>query len=48
MSGFSVFMTVLFVFAVIYVVLGAVYNHQVYGAKGLDLLPNLGKSKSRL
>ncbi|KAF8935102.1 hypothetical protein BGZ52_001447 [Haplosporangium bisporale] len=41
MSGFSVFMTVLFVFAVIYVVLGAVYNHQVYGAKGLDLLPNL-------
>ncbi|KAG0342785.1 hypothetical protein BG004_005590 [Podila humilis] len=41
MSGFGIFMTVLFVFAAIYVVLGAAYNHQVYGAKGLDLLPNL-------
>ncbi|KAG0358422.1 hypothetical protein BG005_002414 [Podila minutissima] len=41
MSGFSIFLTVLVVFAVIYVVLGAIYNHQVYGAKGLDLLPNL-------
>ncbi|KAG0056785.1 hypothetical protein BGZ83_003403 [Gryganskiella cystojenkinii] len=41
MSGFGVFMTILLVFGIIYVVAGAVYNHQVYGAKGLDLLPNL-------
>ncbi|KAG0067509.1 hypothetical protein BGZ89_005990 [Linnemannia elongata] len=40
MSGFSVFLTVFFSFAFIYLVLGAVYNHQVYGAKGLDLLPH--------
>ncbi|GJJ76851.1 autophagy-related protein 27 [Entomortierella parvispora] len=41
MSGFGVFMTVLIVLGLIYVIAGAVYNHQVYGAKGLDLLPNL-------
>ncbi|KAG0249745.1 hypothetical protein DFQ27_009813 [Actinomortierella ambigua] len=41
MSGFGVFFTILFVFGAIYLVVGAVYNHQVYGAKGLDLLPNL-------
>ncbi|KAF9147462.1 hypothetical protein BG015_010910, partial [Linnemannia schmuckeri] len=40
MSGFSVFLTVFFSFAFIYLALGAVYNHQVYGAKGLDLLPH--------
>ncbi|KAG0236088.1 hypothetical protein BGW41_000562 [Actinomortierella wolfii] len=41
MGGFGVFFTILFVFGAIYLVLGAIYNHQVYGAKGLDLLPNL-------
>ncbi|KAG0311489.1 hypothetical protein BGZ97_011844 [Linnemannia gamsii] len=40
MSGFSVFLTVFFSFAFIYLVLGAVYNHQVYGAKGFDLIPH--------
>ncbi|KAF9909852.1 hypothetical protein EC991_007842 [Linnemannia zychae] len=40
MGGFSVFLTVLFSFAFVYLVLGAVYNHQVYGAKGLDLIPH--------
>ncbi|KAF9185855.1 hypothetical protein BGZ51_002405 [Haplosporangium sp. Z 767] len=40
-GGFSVFLTVFFVLGLIYVVVGAVYNHQVYGAKGLDLLPNI-------
>ncbi|KAF9085208.1 hypothetical protein BGX29_010352 [Mortierella sp. GBA35] len=40
MSGFGVFMTVLLSFGLVYIVLGAVYNHQVYGAKGLDLLPH--------
>ncbi|KAF9971801.1 hypothetical protein BGZ73_005150 [Actinomortierella ambigua] len=41
MGGFGVFFTILFVFGAIYLLVGAVYNHQVYGAKGLDLLPNL-------
>jgi len=47
MSGFGVFMTVLFVLGLIYLVAGAVYNHQVYGAKGMDLLPNLGMFNNR-
>ncbi|KAG0371177.1 hypothetical protein BGZ54_009536 [Gamsiella multidivaricata] len=42
MSGFGVFMTVLIVFGLIYLVLGAIYNRQVYGARGLDMLPNIG------
>lgn len=46
MGGFGVFMTVLFVLGLIYVAAGAVYNHQVYGAKGMDLLPNLGMSNN--
>ncbi|KAF9423046.1 hypothetical protein BGZ94_008414 [Podila epigama] len=41
MSSFGIFMTALFIFGLIYLILGALYNHQVYGAKGLDLLPNL-------
>ncbi|KAG0253053.1 hypothetical protein BG011_006588 [Mortierella polycephala] len=41
MSGFSVFLTVFFALGLTYIVVGAVYNHQVYGAKGLDLLPNI-------
>ncbi|KAF9919904.1 hypothetical protein FBU30_010379 [Linnemannia zychae] len=40
MSGFSVFLTVLLSFGLVYLVLGAIYNHQVYGAKGLDLIPH--------
>src|SRR5690606_27439021 len=44
-GGFSVFLTVFFVLGLIYVVVGAVYNHQVYGAKGLDLLPNIGMNQ---
>ncbi|KAF9400436.1 hypothetical protein BGX21_004307 [Mortierella sp. AD011] len=41
MSSFGVFMTVLTVLGLIYLVAGAVYNHKVYGARGLDLLPNI-------
>ncbi|KAG0209688.1 hypothetical protein BGX28_010067 [Mortierella sp. GBA30] len=43
MSGFSVFLTVVAVLGIIYLAAGAVYNYHVYGARGLDMLPNLGK-----
>ncbi|KAF8933179.1 hypothetical protein BGZ58_006522 [Dissophora ornata] len=41
MGGFSIFLTVLAVFGLVYVVAGAVYKHKVYHATGLDLLPNI-------
>ncbi|KAF9573924.1 hypothetical protein EC968_007752 [Mortierella alpina] len=41
MSGFRVFLTVFGVVGFIYIVAGAVYNYKTYGARGLDLLPNL-------
>ncbi|KAF9205377.1 hypothetical protein BGZ49_004103 [Haplosporangium sp. Z 27] len=40
-SGFKVFMIVLFVLILAYLVIGAFYNYKVYGARGLDLLPNI-------
>ena len=43
MGGFSIFLTVLGVFGLVYVVAGAVYKHRVYHATGLELLPNIGK-----
>ncbi|KAF9949010.1 hypothetical protein BGZ72_009138 [Mortierella alpina] len=42
MSGFRVFLTVFGVLGFIYIVAGAAYNYKTYGARGLDLLPNLG------
>ncbi|KAF9937343.1 hypothetical protein BGZ75_000339 [Mortierella antarctica] len=41
MSGFRVFLTVFGVLGFIYIVAGAAYNYKTYGARGLDLLPNL-------
>jgi len=41
MSGFRVFLTVFGVLGFIYIVAGAAYNYKMYGARGLDLLPNL-------
>ncbi|KAI1300729.1 hypothetical protein EDD11_005952, partial [Mortierella claussenii] len=41
MGGFSVFLTILAVFGMMYIILGALYNRKVYGATGLDLLPHI-------
>ncbi|KAF9584898.1 hypothetical protein BGW38_004762 [Lunasporangiospora selenospora] len=40
MSGFGIFMTVLLVFGFLYMSLGAFYNHQKFGARGLDMIPH--------
>ncbi|KAG0301553.1 hypothetical protein BGZ98_008259 [Dissophora globulifera] len=41
MSGFSVFLIVVSVFAGIYLVSGAFYNYKVYGSRGIDLIPHI-------
>ena len=42
MSGFGVFLRIVAIVAAFYLIAGAAYNHYVYGAKGLDLIPNIG------
>ncbi|KAK3805497.1 MAG: autophagy-related protein 27 [Benniella sp.] len=41
MSGFGVFLRIVAIVAAFYLIAGAAYNHYVYGAKGLDLIPNI-------
>ncbi|KAF9917110.1 hypothetical protein BX616_001931 [Lobosporangium transversale] len=41
MGGFRTFLTVLSIFALIYLIAGAAYNHKVYGATGVDMIPHV-------
>ncbi|KAG0229298.1 autophagy-related protein 27 [Mortierella sp. GBAus27b] len=41
MSGFGVFLRVVAIIAAFYLIAGMAYNHYMYGAKGMDMIPNI-------
>lgn len=48
MSGFGVFLRIVAILAAFYLIAGAAYNHYMYGAKGMDLIPHIGNDHGHL